>query len=157
MKPIVILLLNIALWLSACKQNNTAVAFNEKAALPASFNINNLGLRVITSSINKTKGTMSILYGNDTALQLAMRSPGRVQPGQVLTLVTWEQQEDAHWFGGKIPGAPSSVETIHVLKDGHSTVDYQRWEGKDLVLTQDIKDKPARISYMINLQPSILP
>jgi len=38
---------------------------------------------------------------------------GQAYPaGAVLGLVTWRQKDDPHWFGGRIPDAPASVEFV---------------------------------------------
>ena len=72
----------------------------------------NLAKKVITTFINRKDSTMSTLYGNDIAVQNARKG----QPygaGAVVSLVTWLQREDPHWFGGRIPAALSYIETLH--------------------------------------------
>ncbi|MBN9384001.1 MAG: heme-binding domain-containing protein [Chitinophagaceae bacterium] len=67
--------------------------------------------KVITSRIDKSKGTMSTLYGNDIAVAAARK--GIAYPAHsVLTLVTWRQKEDEHWYGANIPASIQSVETV---------------------------------------------
>jgi hypothetical protein len=68
---------------------------------------------VITSSIDHRNGTMSTLFGNLIAVQYARSHSDTSYPsGAVFTLVTWKQQEDARWFGGNVPAARLSVETV---------------------------------------------
>ena len=58
---------------------------------------------------------MSTLYGNDVAVRYARMNPQQDYPaGSVLSLVTWVQREDGHWFGAKIPGPVKSVEFVTV-------------------------------------------
>ena len=58
--------------------------------------------KIITSFVNTRDGTMSTLYGNDIAVKSARA--GQVYPvGAVVSLVTWSQRDDPHWFGGRIP------------------------------------------------------
>lgn len=60
------------------------------------------GWKAITSKIDKSRGTMSILYGNDIAVDAARR--GVAYPaGAQLADVTWRQREDEHWYGANIP------------------------------------------------------
>jgi mono/diheme cytochrome c family protein len=55
-------------------------AFNATAALPASLPQDPLQWRVITSSVDRTHGTMSTLYGNDLAVDHARKSPQTPYP-----------------------------------------------------------------------------
>ena len=68
-----------------------------------------LDWKVITSRIDKSQGTMSVLYGNDLAVAAARK--GKDYPlNSVLTLVTWKQKEDDHWYGANVPDSLISVE-----------------------------------------------
>lgn len=74
--------------------------------------------RVIATGVNTQDATMSMLFGNDLAVMHARTNPNQPYPaGSVLSLVTWTQQEDARWFGAKIPGALKSVESVTVPAD----------------------------------------
>jgi hypothetical protein len=55
--------------------------------------------RVVTSWIDPRNSTMSTLYGNDSE-------------DAVLTLVTWKQIPDEHWFGAKIGSLPGVLQTL---------------------------------------------
>ncbi len=75
---------------------------------------------------------MYTLFGNDLAVQYARSSARHDYPaGSVLSLVTWNQQEDPRWFGGKIPAAPKSVEFVAVATtpDNKPVFSYQFYEG----------------------------
>jgi len=140
MRPIYILL-TAALILSACsgkKEENGIL--NEKASLPAAFDFTKLGLKVITSGINHKKGLMYTLYG---------------KPGLV-AMVTWGQQDDPRWFGAKIPGDLQSVELIKTSTDT-KTINYQKFEGKNLVLKPDTLYQKDRIKFILAQKPSLMP
>jgi hypothetical protein len=76
--------------------------------------------------------------------------------GAVLALVTWVQRDDPHWFGGRIPDLPESVEFVQVASPGQPS--YRRFAGKGFV-----EDHPAasvaaqRTNFMLGLTPARLP
>jgi len=70
---------------------------------PGAREFHPLDWRVITSRIDKSKGTMSILYGDTNAVTSARK--GSLSDLSTLTLVTWTQKEDEHWYGANIPSA----------------------------------------------------
>ncbi|MBZ5603200.1 MAG: heme-binding domain-containing protein [Acidobacteriia bacterium] len=113
--------------------------------------------KVITSWIDPRNGTMSTLYGNDIAAEHARnRVAGQPYPeGSALTAVTWKQQEDARWFGGRIPGAVVSVEIVTAAP----TYSYREFEGSPLKLvhsgTQPTAD--GRAAYLLAQAASPMP
>jgi hypothetical protein len=134
-------------------------AFNATAALPASLPYQPLQWRVITSLSDKKAGTMSTLYGNDTAVD-HYRGP-RDQPfpqGGVLAMVTWRQQDDAHWFGGRIPGKSSLVEFVSAAP-APANYTYQRFEGATLQKVDHIDDAilHQRLNDITSLDAAVLP
>jgi hypothetical protein len=158
MKALYSLMTGCMLLLAACSDNKPGELYNTKAALPASPKYNLDGLKVITSFVNKTKGTATTLYGNDQALKSAIDGNKRVAANEVFTLVTWTQQEDDHWFGAKIPSDVESVEVIKTASSGNSVaVNYEQLEGKDLVLKIDTIGQAERIKYILGQKPSVLP
>ena len=91
--------------------------------------------KVITTFINRKDSTMSTLYGNDIAVQNA-RNGQPYGAGAVVSLVTWLQREDPHWFGGRIPGALSSIEILRFSgADTLSSIEHQA--GKNLTKRTD--------------------
>ena len=134
--------------------NNTQL-INGEAALPASFQFEAKGLtRVITSSINRKKATMSTLYGNKQAFEHAANSS--YPTGAVLALVTWKQQEDGHWFGANIPGALQSIE---VVKVNGSSASYEQYNGQSLTpaASTDTLEVNTRIKYILLERASVTP
>jgi hypothetical protein len=154
-----IVLSALIILLAACSGTDQEQLLNTKASLPASFHFNKMNLKVINSSVNPGKSTMSTLYGNNPALDV-MKSGKAHQGGEVLALVTWRQQEDEHWFGAKIPGSLVAVELIKTTNStnaGKPNMIYQRYEGSQLVLNKDTAGKAKSIQYILGQAPSILP
>ena len=101
---------------------------------------------------------MSTLYGNVLALQKTKDLNAALVGGESFTLVTWKQQEDEHWFGAKIPGDLQSVEILKANPDGPQImINYQRYEGKDLVLNPDTSYNSERIKFMLGQRASVIP
>lgn len=114
--------------------------------------------KVITSSVNKRDKTMSILYGNAVAVQYARtHADGAYPAGAALSLVTWNQQEDAHWFGANIPNTVRSVEQVRFSNAGSPS--YEQYEGAALkkVAVNDAALAQTRIAYMTHQRASVMP
>ncbi|MHA4809744.1 cytochrome P460 family protein [Flavitalea flava] len=88
---------------------------SEKTKKEKSPPVNLFEWKVINTSVNKRDQTMSTLYGNDLAVSAARAGTTvAYPPGSVLSLVTWFQKADKHYFGANIPAAIKSIEEIHV-------------------------------------------
>jgi hypothetical protein len=154
-----ILLLLIAV---GCKQqnNNHAGELNDEANLPQKLQFNQLGLKVITSMINKKETTMSTLYGNGPALKYTQSKKNSTVGDMVFALVTWKQQDDERWFGAKIPGKFQSVEMI-TLKASENEIQtlYKIYKGKDEngKWQNDPLTSKARIKYILAQTASVMP
>lgn len=158
MKALYNLMAACMLIFTACSNNKPVELYNTKAALPASPEYNLDGLKVITSFVNKTKGTASTLYGNDLALKSAIDGNKTVTANEVFTLVTWKQQEDDHWFGAKIPSDVESVEVIKTIPSGNnSAVNYEQLTGKNLEIKKDTLGQAERIKYILEQKTSVMP
>ncbi len=158
MKALYNLMAACMLMFTACSNSTPVELYNTKAALPESPKYNLDGLKVITSFVNKTKGTASTLYGNDLALKSAIDGNKTVTANEVFTLVTWKQQEDDHWFGAKIPSDVESVEVIKTTSSGNSVaVNYEQLNGKQLAAKTDTVGQAERIKYILEQKPSVLP
>jgi Cytochrome P460 len=147
-----------------CSEENPRVVTtpNKAAALVGELPFNPLQGRVITSWIDKQNKTMSTLFGNDLAVTYARANSEHNYPaGSVLSLVTWNQQEDPRWFGGNIPAAPKSVEFVVVgtAPDNRPTYSYQEFEGAPLkkVSGQDGVTPNDRASYLLSQRAAVLP
>ncbi|WP_413670552.1 hypothetical protein ACEN9X_11770 [Mucilaginibacter sp. Mucisp86] len=158
MKALYSLLTACTLMLAACSDNKQVELYNTRAALPASPKYNLDGLKVITSFVNKTRGTASTLYGNEFALKAAIEGNKIIAANEVFILVTWKQQDDDHWFGAKIPSDVESVEVIKTASSGNNVViNYEQLNGKSLDLKTDTVGQTERIKYILGQKPSVLP
>jgi hypothetical protein len=131
---------------------------NHEAALVGDLPSNPLQGEVITSWINKQDSTMSTMFGNDAAVRYARTSAeGKYPVGAALSVVTWAQQEDVRWFGGKIPQRPASVEFVTVT--GLGAFSYQRYEGSPLkkVASVDGTDPKDRAAYLLGQRAAVMP
>jgi hypothetical protein len=97
--------------------------FNVDAALPKGLPMQPLEWRVIASSVDREQHTMATLFGNGAAVTSARSETGTV------TLVTWAQKDDGHWFGARIPRRFVSMEVVAVTRDvdGKTTPTYERF------------------------------
>jgi hypothetical protein len=117
--------------------------------------------RVITSSVDHAHGTMSTLYGNDAAVDYARTLPQTPYPaGAILALVTWNQQEDKHWFGGRIPGQVQSVEFVNFVAPAPNQTGtaYESWQGSPLQkAAPDPATASSRIAAIMALKAAVMP
>jgi hypothetical protein len=135
-----------------------ATRLNQDAALVGDLPSNPLQGRAITSWINKQDSTMSTLFGNDAAVQYARSHSDMKYPvGAVLLAVTWNQQEDPRWFGGKIPHKPKAVEFVTVTGPGATS--YQRYEGSPLKKVASVEgaDPTDRAAYLLAQRAAVMP
>src|SRR5580658_3223902 len=95
---------------------------------------------------------------SDACSVLLPGATGRPYPaGAVLALVTWAQRDDPHWFGGRIPDAPRSVEFVQVMTPGQPR-GYRRFAGAGLNEDQaTATEAEQRISFVLALEPAELP
>jgi hypothetical protein len=149
--------------LTGCTAKPTAVPpLNRTAALTGTLPYNPLAWKAITSSFNQQAFTMSTLYGNDAAVQYARTNPDHNYPsGAVLSLVTWSQREDPHWFGARIPGPVKSVEfvTISQSPGQNPTYTYERYEDSPLkkATAADPTATTTRINYILFQRAAVTP
>jgi hypothetical protein len=152
------------LGLMGCSKQNPLVAttLNDRAAVVGDLPSNPLGSQVITSAVDNRDSTMWTLFGNELAVKYARTNSGHDYPaGSTLSLVTWEQQEDRRWFGGKIPGPPRSVEfvTVSVDADHRPSYVYQRFEDAPLRKTSS-QEGPApneRAAFLLSQRAAVMP
>ncbi|MCQ6958591.1 hypothetical protein [Mucilaginibacter aquariorum] len=145
--------------LNSCKPLTGADALiNQKASLPESFRLSELHQKVITSFINNRKHTTSILYGNKVVHSILGADRANGNSGESFTLVTWQQQDDAHWFGARIPGDLISAETLTVADSNSQTIyHYQKFKGKELTKLADTTGNADRVRFILSKKASIMP
>jgi hypothetical protein len=123
--------------LAGCSARNSSVVtrLNTNAALTSDIPVDPLQWRVITTGVDPRSSTRFALFGNDAAIRYSRSSNARNYPdGSVLALITWQQQEDSRWFGGKISSHAKSVEFVDVRtsQDGSPSNYYRAYEGLPL-------------------------
>ena len=136
-------------------------AVNNRAALAANLPYQPLDWTPVTMFVDQRTHTMSTLYGNEAALNSLQASnassaaPG-YNEGAVLALVTWVQRDDPHWFGGRIPDSPASVEFLTV--GPQNALSYRRFDGPNLEEAHPSSMMTAqRTSFLVKLKPASLP
>ena len=132
--------------------------YNESASFSDSTKIANvLEEKVITTMSDKNEKTMSTLYGNDIAAEYARSSSDKHYPaGSELSLVTWFQKEDIHWFGAAIPGKIKSVEIVKYT--GNDSNSYVCYAGNLLTLQEkSVAENMERTSIITSLKAAVLP
>jgi len=114
--------------------------------------VNGAGQQMIASFIDNKNHTHSVLYGNTAAVQHARSGAATPYPaGAVLTLATWSQQDDARWFGAKVPAQLQSVE---VVKTGAENT-YEEYKVASWRL-QPAADRTDRINYITGLKAAVI-
>ncbi len=118
--------------------------------------------KVIYSTVNKQQGIMSTLYGNDIAVNFARTHDAVEYPaGSVLTMVTWKQKEDPHWFGAVIPDRVQSIEKVTFTEANYKTMlpTYELKQGNPLpeAKTSQTDAIKERIQVIINRTASVMP
>jgi Cytochrome P460/Haem-binding domain len=147
--------------ISAAKVNRDEAVNNTAAALPTSLPYQPLAWAAITMYVDPRTHTMATLYGNDPAIKSVQALVGESSPvysvGAVLALVTWVQRDDPHWFGGRIPAVPQSVEFVQVTAGGPAA-SYRRFSGVEL--TEDhlsVSTTEQRTNFVLGLTPVRMP
>jgi hypothetical protein len=99
---------------------------------------------------------MSTLFGNDVAARYMRANAEMKYPaGSVSSLVTWSQQEDPRWSGGKIPAKPKSVEIVRA----GAAYSYQRYEGSPLKKVAGVEGAAPndRAAYLLAQRAAVMP
>lgn len=104
--------------------------------------------------------TTATLCGNDAAMQAVHPREAAGAPaypaGAVLALVTWARRDNPHWFGGRVPDIPLSVEFVQAASAGQTNI-YRRFAGSGLVENPSPKMAAQRTNFMLGLAPARLP
>jgi hypothetical protein len=159
-----ILLIGLLMVSGGCSRRQTAAAelFNAEASLPADLGFHPLRWKVISATINAQDATMATLLGNDLAVNFARTHMERPYPAQsMLSLVTWQQENDPHWFGARIPGRVKSVElvSVHEGADQQPSYVYDRYEGTPLRKVSGVTAGvvTARLQTILSQRAAIMP
>jgi hypothetical protein len=131
--------------------------YNTLASLPDTLLLKPQEWKVITSGINKEDSTMYTLYGNDPAVSSARSGEKSYPAGALLSLVTWRQQPDGHWFGAIIPGEVMSVEQV-LYPAGDISPVYTKYTGKALVKSSvSAEYSSKRIAGIVQQRAAVMP
>lgn len=117
-------------------------------------------LMVITTAINQELKTMAVLYGNKRAYQAALLENDVHNSGEEYIYVTWKYIENPRWFGSNISKDLISVERISVMEDkqqDYLLFDYRIEEGNPLPVNGVQLKEKARMDYIFEYRPSVLP
>ena len=107
--------------------------------------------KVVTVFADAPKGTVSTLYSS-----LPVMAAGVYPAGTVLSLVTWDRQDDARWFGGAIPDAVRSVEQVLIGVEGKPA--YVAYSGPGLMRQSvDSNEVARRVGLMLNKRAAVMP
>jgi Haem-binding domain/Cytochrome P460 len=107
--------------------------------------------KFVTELANDTNRTMSTLYSSVPVIVA-----GDYAVGTVLSLVTWTQQDDGRWFGGRIPNVVQSVEQIRIGADGKP--EYVAFAGAGLSKKEVTADVAAqRVQYIVGKRAVVTP
>ena len=147
-------LLALAIGSVSCgSRGGVPISINRRAALRGNLPWDPLRWNVITSLVDQRQSTMSTLYGNPAAVSYARTRGGSDYPaGCVLSLVTWTQQPDPHWFGARIPADVKSVEFVSVDPGASS---YEIYTGSPLARSSTPED--GRAEYLRSLRAAVMP
>ncbi len=155
-----VLVAALLLPLAGCKGKPPEANTNQQAVLTGALPFNPLAWKVVTSWVNDRDATMSTLYGNDAAVQYARTHGDEAYTGgAVLALVTWEERDDPHWFGAKIPSTVKSVEFVSVPSAGKQNPAYEIYQGSPLekVSLGDNAIISARTEYVLSQRAAVMP
>ncbi len=145
------------LLLSGCAatRHPEPAATNTQARLTGHLPYNPLAWKPITTLLHQSAGTASTLYGNDAAVAYARSSADALYPaGSVLAMVTWQQRDDPHWYGARIPGTPQTVEFVSI---GAQPV-YTIYRGSPLTKVDMSADQTTeRIDYITHQRAAVMP
>lgn len=153
MKPVnIYILTSLFLFQISCIPEKTSEQFSRIVFDPA-------GLKVITSSVNRQLGTMSILYGNSQSYQQALTESTGHTAGEEYSFVTWKYEGNPLYDGSDINGELLCVEHITTQRSqaGKVTITYELKQGKPMPVKGKSLNKLERIHYIIEHRPAILP
>jgi hypothetical protein len=145
--------------ITSAKLKGVEVVNNTAAALPETPPYQPLGWDAITMYVDPKTHTTATLFGNQSAIS-AVRSwranpgPPAYPQGAVLALVTWTQRDDPHWFGGRVPHQPQTVE--FVAFNGTEASNYSRYSGSGELQAPEAT-AAGRTSFIAALSPARLP
>jgi len=89
--------------------NTTASPIKSSGSLDATAILN---WHMVTLLKDTKSNTFKVLYANEQAYKSVQQGNGHYQTGAVLSLITWQEKPDIHWFGATIPGEITLIEQV---------------------------------------------
>jgi hypothetical protein len=116
---------------------------------------NPLDLKLISSRIDKTNETISILYGDDLAAHSFREGKG-LPPQSTLVLVNWSQKEDEHWYGANNTKSLQSVDILStgIDPEGLGFIHYEGQPAKEFLVQMNVGDEKK---YFESWRASVMP
>lgn len=117
-------------------------------------------LQVISSFANRKAKTMSVLYGNQLALQAALSDYQTHQPGEHYTLVVYRQVGNKYWYGSYQNGKLLSAEHLKTISspEGETLIQYNLEKGSPIKgKSGKVDTEQQRIEYIFTHRPSAFP
>lgn len=149
----------MAVSLAGCRGKQPAETdlLNTAAKLPSGLPVDPLGWRVVTTMADRAQGTAVTLTANDKAILFT--GIGKYPVGSQLALTTWQEREDPHWFGARIPGQFVRMElvTVRAGADGQPVTAYQRFEGEPAREAANAPEDEARKSAILAMRTAEMP
>jgi len=115
-------------------------------------------MRVITSVINNRDSTISVIYGNDLALDFAKNRQANHLAGEKYVMVTSRQKPMPHWYGTSMNEGVERVEYVTAIVGiaGRVQFDYTVEHYNDKK-TKSQDDNVARIEFIANQSAAVFP
>lgn len=116
------------------------------------------GLQLITSVIDNRDSTISLIYGNELAVQYGRSVVSVHQPAEQYVMVTSLLRPMPQWYGTNMNGAIIRIEQVVTNQQATGGLSYaytrQNAQGQAL---PDGPDKQARIGFIINQRTAVTP
>jgi len=116
-------------------------------------------MKVITVALDKKRKTMSVLFGNALAYDAAKNFPDKHSPGEIFTLVTWEEVDNPNWYGATINGKVQLVEAVETTEaaNGGIQFDYEVSHGAPSSINMRGASDDERVQYILSMRSAVFP
>ena len=116
------------------------------------------GQKPITSSVSKKMNTVSILFGNEQAMESAIKGLP-FNGDEIFTLVTWNQEHKKFWYPGLINGRVKSIEVVKMTLLNNKVQPFYKLIEGQAPYSQANRPftKWERIQYITRQKASIYP
>ncbi|MBO9658269.1 MAG: hypothetical protein J7527_05535 [Chitinophagaceae bacterium] len=136
----------------SCKQNMRPV-------LAPEYLHHENALQVITSVINNRDSTISIIYGNDRAIDFARNKQSLHRAGEKYVMVTSAQKPMPHWYGTNMNGVVLTVEYVTTISDkgGSVVLDYKIQHNNPGAVVGESFGNISRVEFITSQQAAVIP